>query len=41
MLGKNKVISLIQGQIDSISGVNENVFTDDEGVRYNSIIWKG
>ena len=40
-LGKNKVISLIQGQIDSISGVNENVFTDDEGVRYNSIIWKG
>lgn len=39
-LGRKKVISLIQGQIDSISGVSEDVFTDDEGVTYSSIVWK-
>lgn len=39
-LGRNKVIALIQGQIDSISGVSEDVFTDDEGVTYSSIVWK-
>lgn len=39
-LGRNKVISLIQGQIESISGVDENVFTDDEGLTYSSIVWK-
>ena len=39
-IGKNKVVSLIQGQIDFISGVSEDVFTDDEGVTYSSIIWK-
>ena len=39
-LGRNKVIALIKGQIDSIEGVNEDVFTDDEGVTYSSIVWK-
>lgn len=39
-LGRNNVIALIQGQIDSIAGVNEDVFTDDEGVIYSSIVWK-
>ena len=39
-LGRNKVVELIQGQIDSISGVDEDVFTDDEGVTYSSIVWK-
>lgn len=39
-LGRNKVIALIQVQIDSISGVSEDVFTDDEGVTYSSIVWK-
>ena len=39
-LGRNKVVELIQEQIDSISGVDEDVFTDDEGVTYSSIVWK-
>ena len=39
-LGRDKVISLIQGQIDSIDYVKYNVGRDSEGVTYNSIIWK-
>lgn len=39
-LGRDKVIALIQGQIDSIRGIKENVFEDDEGLTYNSIVWK-
>ena len=39
-LGRDNVIALIQGQIDSIDHIKQNVFVDDEGLMYNSIIWK-
>ena len=39
-LGRDKVIALIQGQIDSIDHIEQNVFADSEGLMYNSIIWK-
>lgn len=39
-LGRSKVVALIQGQIDSIADVDEDVFTDDEGLTYSSIVWK-
>lgn len=38
--GRDKVIALIQEQIDSIDYIKHNVHTDSEGVSYNSIIWK-
>lgn len=38
-LGRNRVLELIQEQIDSIAEVAVGVFSD-EGVTYNSIIWK-
>lgn len=41
ILGREKVIALIQRQIDSMVGVKYGVFADGEGVTYNSIIWKG
>lgn len=40
LLGRDRVVALIQGQIDDIVTVRSSVFTDDEGVTYNSIIWK-
>ena len=39
-LGRDKVVSLIQGQIDSIDYVKCGVHTDGEGLTYNSIVWK-
>ena len=39
-LGRDKVVALIQGQIDSIDYVKHNVGRDSEGVTYNSIAWK-
>lgn len=39
-LGREKVIALIQGQIDSMIGVRYGVYTDGEGGTYNSIVWK-
>ena len=39
-LGRDKVVALIQGQIDSIAGVRNCVYTDSEGLSYNSIVWK-
>lgn len=39
-LGRAAVVELIEGQIKSISGVSVGTFEDDEGVVYNSIIWK-
>ena len=39
ILGRKKVLGLIQEQIDSIKGIENNVFTDSEGLSYNSIIW--
>jgi len=40
LFGRAKVVALIQGQIDSIDAVKQCVFTDSEGVTYNSIMWK-
>ena len=39
-LGRDRVIELIQGQIDSIKTVDLNVGCDSEGTYYNSIEWK-
>ena len=39
-LGRARVVELIQGQIDSIAYVRSGVYTDYEGVTYNSIVWK-
>ena len=40
LFGREKVVALIQGQIDSIDYVQHNVHTDSEGCSYNSIVWK-
>ena len=40
MLGRDKVVALIQGQINDIAYITRNVHTDSEGLTYNSIIWK-
>ena len=40
LFGRDKVITLIQGQIDSMARVKHCVHIDSEGVSYNSIIWK-
>ena len=40
LFGREKVVALIQAQIDDIDCVKHCVFTDNEGVTYNSIIWK-
>lgn len=39
VLGRERVIDLIQDQINSIDYVKRNVHTDSEGVSYNSIVW--
>lgn len=39
-LGVVRVIELIQQQMDSIASIQQNVFTDSEGLSYNSIIYK-
>lgn len=38
--GREYVLNLIQNQIDDIEEVKNNVFTDDEGISYNEIVWK-
>jgi hypothetical protein len=40
LFGRDKVIELIQGQIDSIESVTVGVYTDNEGLTYNSINYK-
>ena len=40
LFGREKVLELIQGQIDSIESISVNVFTDSEGLSYNSINYK-
>lgn len=40
LLGRERVIALIQEQINSIEKIHKDVYSDDEGVSYNSIIWK-
>ena len=39
-LGYDEVLALMQGQLDDIESIERDVFTDGEGVSYNSIIWK-
>lgn len=39
LFGRDKVVELIQGQINSIKHINSNVHTDSEGCTYNSIVW--
>lgn len=39
-LGRERVLELIQGQLDDIDTVVNGTFTDSEGVTYNSIRWK-
>ena len=40
LLGRDKVVALIQGQINSIERVRHGVYRDSEGCTYNSIVWK-
>lgn len=40
LFGRDKVLELIQGQIDSIESVTVGVYTDNEGLTYNSINYK-
>ena len=40
LFGREIVVELIQGQINSIESIRHNVGTDSEGVSYNSIVWK-
>lgn len=39
-LGEEKVIQLIQEQIDDIAYIKNSVYTDWEGLTYNAIVWK-
>ena len=39
LLGRKKVVELIQEQIDSIKEIKRNIHTDSEGLSYNSIVW--
>lgn len=38
--GYDEVLTLVQGQLDDVKFVERDVFTDDEGLSYNSITWK-
>lgn len=40
LFGREKVVALIQEQIDSIASISHGVFTDGEGCTYNSINYK-
>lgn len=40
LLGRARVLELIQEQMDSIESIKVGVFTDSEGLTYNSIIYK-
>lgn len=39
-LGRAEVAKLIEDQMNDVSAVRCGVFTDDEGLSYNSIVWK-
>lgn len=39
LFGREKVVELIQEQINSIKSIKTNVHTDSEGLSYNSIVW--
>lgn len=38
--GYDTVLALVQGQLDDIVSIERDVFTDNEGLSYNSITWK-
>ena len=38
-LGAERVLELIKGQFRAIASVDYEVYTDSEGLSYNSIIW--
>lgn len=40
VLGRDRVVELIQGQINDIDHILRNVYRDSEGLSYNSIVWK-
>lgn len=40
IFGYDEVLSLVQDQLDDIQFIERDVFTDGEGVSYNSITWK-
>ena len=40
LFGRDKVVAMIQEQIDSIESISHGVFTDSEGCTYNSINYK-
>lgn len=39
-LGREKVLELIQGQLDDIVDIKVGVYTDYEGCTYNSIVYR-
>lgn len=39
ILGEKKVLELIKNQINDIKSIETGVYTDYEGVSYNSIVW--
>lgn len=39
LFGRENVVALIQGQMDDIKTIKRNIYTDNEGVSYNSIVW--
>lgn len=39
-LGEECVLQIIKEQINDVDHILRNVFTDSEGLSYNSIIWK-
>lgn len=39
-IGRDRVIELINDQINDIKEILHNVYTDSEGLTYNSIVWK-
>ena len=39
LFGRDKVVELIQAQMDSIDVIRRNVHMDSEGIFYNAIIW--
>lgn len=39
-LGRESVVKLAEEQLADVACVKSNVFVDDEGLSYNSIVWK-
>lgn len=39
-LGRQVVVQLIEAQMADVASVKSCVFVDDEGLSYNSIVWK-